>query len=75
MTKQITIINGETNEVIVRDMSPEELAEHEATILESATRKAESLAKKQNAKDALLALGLDSVIAAQIAGIDETPTK
>lgn len=71
MTKQITLINGETNEVIVRDMTSDELAEHEATILESATRKAAFLAKKQNTQEALLALGLDSSIAAQIAGVDE----
>jgi hypothetical protein len=71
MTNQITIINGETDEIIVRDMTTEELTEHQATILESATRKSELLAKKQNTKNALLLLGLDSTIAAQIAGTDE----
>jgi hypothetical protein len=68
MENQITITNGETNEVIVREMTEQELTEHNATILDAANRKKETLQKKIDAKNALLALGLSEEIANQIAG-------
>ena len=68
MENQITITNGETNEVIVREMTEQELTEHNATILDAANRKNETLQKKLDAKNALLALGLSEEIASQIAG-------
>ena len=71
MTNKMTIINAETNEIIEREMTPNELKDHKATILDGLNRRNEAGAKKENAKNALLALGLDSAIASQIAGIDE----
>ena len=68
MENQITITNGETNEVIVREMTEQELTEHNATILDAVNRKNETLQKKLDAKNALLALGLSEEIAIQIAG-------
>jgi hypothetical protein len=68
MKNQITITNCQTNEVIVREMTKEELTEHNATILDAANRKNETLQKKIDAKNALLALGLSEEIANQIAG-------
>ena len=68
MKNQITITNGQTNEIIVREMTKEELTEHNATILDAANRKNETLQKKIDAKNALLALGLSEEIANQIAG-------
>ena len=68
MENQITITNGQTNEVIVREMTKEELTEHNATILDAVNRKNETLQKKIDAKNALLALGLSEEIASQIAG-------
>ncbi len=74
MTNQITVFNGETNEIIVREMTEQELIEHNATILDAANRKNETLQKKLDAKNALLALGLSEEIANQIAGVAEQST-
>ncbi len=68
MENQITITNGETNEIIVREMTEQELTEHNATVLDAANRKNETLQKKLDAKNALLALGLSEEVANQIAG-------
>jgi hypothetical protein len=71
MTNQITVFNGETNEIIVREMTEQELTEHNATILDAVNRKNETLQKKLDAKNALIALGLTEEIANQIAGVSE----
>lgn len=42
MTKNTTIINAETNEIIEREMTAQEIAEHEATIQDAANRKNEA---------------------------------
>lgn len=42
MTKNITIVNAETNEIIEREMTAEELAEHQATIEDAINRKNET---------------------------------
>ena len=75
MTKKITLINAETNQVVERELNEQELADFTLSIESGLQRKNEALAKLTNAKNALLALGLDPVIAAQIAGVNEAEAK
>jgi hypothetical protein len=61
MTTEISIVNGETGEQIVREMNAEELAQHakdQAEAAEKAAKKAEAEAAKEVATAKLTALGL-----------------
>jgi len=61
MTTEISIVNGETGDQIVREMNAEELAQHgkdQAEAAEKAAKKAEALAAKEAANSKLEALGL-----------------
>ena len=71
MTIKMTIINAETNEIVEREMTSDELKNWEQVIAESNLRRDNASTSKQNAKDALLALGLDPIVANQLAGFDD----
>jgi len=61
MTIEISIVNGETGEQIVREMNADELAQYakdQAEAAEKAVKKAEAEAVKQTAQAKLAALGL-----------------
>jgi hypothetical protein len=61
MTTEISIVNGETGEQIVREMNAEELAQYakdQAEAADKAAKKAEAEAAKEAAQAKLLALGL-----------------
>ena len=61
MTTEISIVNGETGEQIVREMNAEELAQYakdQSEAAEKAAKKAEAEAVKQTAQAKLAALGL-----------------
>jgi hypothetical protein len=61
MTKQISIVNAQTGEQIVRDMTADELAEYELGAnarTEREAKEAEAKAAKETATAKLLALGL-----------------
>lgn len=71
----VTIHNAITGETIVREMTPDELAQHEIDKAESEAREAErkaaeaeEAAKRQSAIDKLTALGLTEDEAKIIAG-------
>lgn len=55
---QITIINGETGEAVVREMTAEELAEYEATIADDLAIKIEAEEKLAQRQAILEKLGL-----------------
>jgi hypothetical protein len=61
MTKQISIVNAQTGEQIVRDMTADELAEYELGAVNRAereTKESETRAAKEAAQAKLAALGL-----------------
>jgi hypothetical protein len=61
MTIEISIVNGETGEQIVREMNAEELAQYakdQAEAADKAAKKAEAEAAKEAAQAKLAALGL-----------------
>jgi Holliday junction resolvasome RuvABC DNA-binding subunit len=61
MTKQISIVNAQTGEQIVRDMTADELSEWELGAFNRAereTKESEALAAKEAAQAKLEALGL-----------------
>jgi len=61
MTIEISIVNGETGEQIVREMNAEELTQYakdQAEAAEKAAKKAEAEAAKEVATAKLTALGL-----------------
>lgn len=55
---QITIINGETGEAVVREMTADELAEYEATIADDLAIKIEAEEKLAQRQAILEKLGL-----------------
>ena len=67
MTK-IYVIDAATGDEVLRDMTADELATQNEINSESLNRANEFEQKKQATKTALLALGLDETVAAQIAG-------
>ena len=69
MKNKVTIIDAKVDEVIEREMTSEELTEHKMSVESGKARRADAIAKVQNAKNALMALGLDEAIASQIAGV------
>jgi hypothetical protein len=74
MTKlQIMIVDAETNDSVLRDMTEEEFLDFSMSIEDSKARKDEAKAKLENAKKALMDLGLTEEIANQIVGIPNEP--
>ena len=69
MINKVTIIDAKVDEVIEREMTSEELTEHKMSVESGKARRADAIAKVQNAKNALMALGLDEIVASQIAGV------
>ena len=58
MTKQISIVNAETGEQIVRDMTPAELVEYELGVNAKAVREAAEAQAKADKMAILTGLGL-----------------
>lgn len=69
MSNKITIIDAKLDKVIEREMTSQELSEHKMSVESGKARKADALEKVKNAKNALMALGLDEAIASQLAGV------
>lgn len=72
MTLEISIVNAETGKQVIRDMTPEEVALHEAGTLEAANgekqREAEAKAKAAEKAALLSKLGITAEEAALLLG-------